>query len=59
MKQYLTNGKIKVGACTLPGRKLPSLFIEEENKITVIGHFNSKEDAELFVDKLAEIVGRR
>ena len=59
MKQYLTNGKFKVGACILPGRKLPSLFIEEENKITVIGHFNSEEDAEMFIEKLADIVGRR
>lgn len=59
MKYYLTNGQIKVGACRLPGRKLPSLFIEEENKITVIGHFNGEEDAVMFVEKLAEIVGRR
>lgn len=59
MKYYLTNGGIKVGACKLPGRKLPSLFIEEENKITVIGHFNSDEDAEMFIEKLADIVGRR
>lgn len=59
MKYYLTNGKVKVGACKLPGRKLPSLFIEEESKITVIGHFKSEEDAELFIEKLADIVGRR
>ena len=59
MKYFLTNGKVKVGACKLQGRKLPSLFIEEGNKITVIGHFNSDEDAEMFIDRLAEIVGRR
>ena len=57
MPKVLTNGKIKIGAYCFHDRKLPALCIEEGNTVTVYGRFNSFEGADLFMDKVAEMIG--
>ena len=57
MPKVLTNEKIKIGAYLFPDRKKPSLCIEQGSKIVVYGHFNSIEQADEFMDKLAELCG--
>lgn len=56
MPKVLTDGNIKIGAYMFPDRKKPCLCIEEGNTITVYGHFNTKEGAEKFIDKLGRMV---
>ena len=55
--KVLTNGKINIGAYLFPDRKKPSLCIEQGAEIVVYGHFNSIEQANEFMDKLAELCG--
>ena len=55
--KVLTNGKINIGAYLFPDRKKPSLCIEQGAEIVVYGHFNSIEQADEFMDKLAELCG--
>ena len=55
--KVLTNGKINIGAYLFPDRKKPSLCIEQGAEIAVYGHFNSIEQADEFMDKLAELCG--
>ena len=57
MPRVLTNGKINIGAYLFPDRKKPSLCIEQGAEIVVYGHFNSIEQADEFMDKLAELCG--
>ena len=57
MPKVLTNEKIKIGAYLFPDRKKPSLCIEQGSKIVVYGHFNSIEQADEFMNKLAELCG--
>ena len=57
MPKVLTNGKMKIGAYRFSDRKLPSLCVEEGNRIVVYGHFNSLEGANEFMDKVAELLG--
>ena len=57
MPKVLTNEKIKIGAYLFPDRKKPSLCIEQGTEIVVYGHFNSIEQADEFMDKLAELCG--
>ena len=57
MPKVLTNGKIRIGAYSLPDRKKIALCVEEGNKIVVCGYFTRLEHAEYFMDKLAECVG--
>ena len=57
MPKVLTNEKIKIGAYLFPDRKKPSLCIEQGSEIVVYGHFNSIEQANEFMDKLAELCG--
>ena len=55
--KVLTNGKINIGAYLFPDRKKPLLCIEQGAEIVVYGHFNSIEQADEFMDKLAELCG--
>ena len=57
MPKVLTNGKIKIGAYSFADRKLPSLCVEEGNRIVVYGHFNSLDGANEFMDKVVELLG--
>lgn len=57
MAKVLTNGKTNIGAYLFPDRKKPLLCIEQGAEIVVYGHFNSKEQANEFMDKLAELCG--
>lgn len=57
MPKVLTNGKIKIGAYKFSDRKLPSLCVEEGNRIVVYCQFNSLDGANEFMDKLAELLG--
>ena len=53
----ITNGKISIGAYLFPDRKKPSLCIKQGAEIVVYGHFNSIEQADELMDKLAELCG--
>ena len=57
MPKVITNKKISIGAYLFPYRKKPSLCIKQGSKIVVYGHFNSIEQADEFMDKLAELCG--
>ena len=57
MPRALTDGKIKIGAYRLPDKKKIALCVEEGNEIVVCGYFTRLENAEYFMDKLAEIIG--
>lgn len=57
MVDVLSDGKMKIGACKLPDRKKPCLYVEEGNNITVYATFQSDERAKQFMDKLAQFVG--
>ena len=57
MPKVITNGKVRIGAYLFPDRKKPSLCIEQSSEIVVYGHFNSIEQADEFMDKLAELCG--
>ena len=57
MPKVITNGKINIGAYLFPDRKKPSLCIEQGSEIVVYGHFNSIEQADEFMNKLAELCG--
>ena len=39
MKNLLTNGEVKAGAIKLPGRKLPSICIQKDGELILLGHF--------------------
>lgn len=57
MLNVLTNGKIRIGAYSLPDRKKIALCVEEGNEIVVCGYFTNLEKAEYFMDKLSDLVG--
>ena len=57
MPKVITNGKVRIGAYLFPDRKKPSLCIEQGSEIVVYGHFNSIEQADEFMNKLAELCG--
>ena len=59
MKILLTNGEVKAGAIKLPGRKLPSICIQKDDKLILLGHFYSMASAEMFMDAVGEIVGKK
>lgn len=56
MVDVLTDGKMKIGACKLPDRKKPCLYIEIGNEVVVYGTFQNGERAKQFMDKLAQFV---
>jgi hypothetical protein len=57
MGKVVTNGEIAIGYEYFKGvRKRPCICIKEGNVVCVLGTFKSDEDAEFFVDKLAEMV---
>lgn len=57
MPRVLTNGKIKIGAYQFSDRKRPSLCVDEGNSIIVVGSFHDAEQADWFMDKVAECLG--
>ncbi len=57
MLNVLTNGKIRIGAYSLPDRKKIALCVEEGNEIVVCGYFTKLGNAEYFMDKLSDLVG--
>lgn len=57
MPKVLTNEKISIGAYLCPDRKKPLLCIEQDAKIVAYGTFNNIEQADEFMDKLAELCG--
>ena len=57
MLTVLTNGKIRIGAYSLPDRKKIALCVEEGNEIVVCGYFTNLGNAEYFMDKLSDLVG--
>ena len=57
MARVITDGTTKIGAYKLPIRKKPCLCVEQGNKIIVYGTFIDKEQAEKFMDRLADLVG--
>ena len=57
MPKVIKNEKISIGAYLFPDRKKPLLCIEQGSEIVVYGHFNSIEQANEFMDKLAELCG--
>ena len=59
MPKVLTNGKIKVGAYMFPDRKKPMICVEEGNSIVAVGSFHNKEQADWFMDKVAECIGQK
>lgn len=59
MPKVLTNGKIKIGAYQFSDRKRPSLCVDEGNSIVVVGSFHNVEQANWFMDKIAEIIGQK
>ena len=58
MPRVLTNGKIKLGAYRFSDRKKIALCVEEGNSIIVCGYFSSTENADFFMDKIAECIGQ-
>ena len=59
MKTLMTNGEVKAGAIKLPGRKLPSIYIQKDDNLILLGHFYSTKSAEMFMDAVGEIVGKK
>lgn len=56
MGKVVTDGNISIGYEYFKGvRKRPCICIKEGNVVRVLGTFKSNEDAEFFVDKLAEM----
>lgn len=56
MGKVVTDGNIEIGYEYFKGvRKRPCICIKEGNVINILGTFKSEEDAEFFVDKLAEM----
>lgn len=56
MASYLTNGRLKVGYETCPGRKRPSLVVWDEKGLRVFGNFRSQEAAEEWFLNLLEVL---
>lgn len=57
MPKVITNEKVSIGAYLFHDRKNPSLCIKQGAEIVVYNHFNSIEQADEFMDKLAELCG--
>lgn len=60
MPKVLTyGGETKIGAYMFPDRKRPSLCIQKGNVITVYGTFNGIEQADNFMNELADFLGAK
>ena len=60
MGKVVTDGNIAIGYEYFKGvRKRPCICIKEGNVINILGTFKSEEDADFFVDKLAEMVSAK
>lgn len=59
MANVLTNGKVKIGAYRFHDRKHLALCVAEGNSIVVCGYFNNDDNADFFMNKLAELIGLR
>lgn len=47
----------KIGVYMFPDKKLPRLYTQHGNEVTVYSTFNSIEAADLFMSELAKLVG--
>ena len=61
MGYWITDGKTKLGCYMFPDRKKPAICITEcdTNVIDVYGYLKDEEIANLFIDKLAELVNAK
>ena len=58
MPKVITNEKIKIGAYLFERQKKPRLCVQEvTGELTIYGIFNSIEQANEFMNKLAELCG--
>ena len=58
MPKVITNEKIKIGAYLFERQKKPRLCVQEATgELTIYGIFNSIEQANEFMNKLAELCG--
>lgn len=58
MPKVITNKKISIGAYLFERQKKPRLCVQEATgELTIYGTFNGIEQADEFMDKLAELCG--
>ena len=56
MAKYVTNGNISIGYEMLTDiRKKPCIVVKQGNTSYILGTFSNKDNADFFVDKLAEL----
>ena len=60
MGMYVSDGNIHIGfEMFIDIRKKPCIVVREDNKSYILGTFKNKDDAEFFVDKLAELTNAK
>ena len=60
MGMYVSGGNISIGYEMFTYiRKKPCICVKQGNKCYVLGTFKNKDDAEFFVDKLAELTNAK
>lgn len=55
-QKFITDGKVKIGSAFLPDRKRPSICVIKGNQCRVYGSFHNEEDADEFMDELAQLI---
>lgn len=57
---YVSDGNISVGYEMFADiRKKPCIVVKQGNEFRILGTFKNKDDAEFFVDKLAELTSAK
>ena len=60
MGMYVSDGNISIGFEMFAGiRKKPCICVKQGNECYVLGTFSNKDNAEFFVDKLAELTSAK
>ena len=60
MAKYVTNGNIKIGYEVHPDiRKKPCIVVSQGNTSYILGTFSNMENAEFFIEKLAEMTNAK
>lgn len=60
MKSIVWRDKdVRIAAMKFPDKKRPALCIIEKCECIVYGYFRNDNESELFIDKLAELVGAK
>lgn len=60
MGMYVSDGNISIGFEMFTDiRKKPCICVKQGNKIHVLGTFSNKDNAEFFVDRLAEFTSSK